>query len=210
MIIDPSRHLIILQTNTTSATELYSRSVDWLASDDNSKYNSIFRIAGGDDLGGGLSIPPYFFLQNSWRIKPMEANQTLTVTGNLFVESGGDPIVSTDGVFQVLIKSVVPVLAQGISTTGGSGASAADVWAYNNRSLTGLPAYNGPSVTDIRNELTNFGSLSVSQNNMLLEMYNLLGLDPSKPLIVTENSRTAGEINQQIISTPSETIVTRV
>jgi hypothetical protein len=51
----------------------------------------------------------------------MEANQTLTVEGNLFVDGGGDPLVPTLGTFQVLTKLVVPVQAQGISTGGGAG-----------------------------------------------------------------------------------------
>jgi hypothetical protein len=50
----------------------------------------------------------------------MEANQTLVLTGNLFVDGGGDPIVPTLGVFNVLVKSVVPVQAQGISTGGAA------------------------------------------------------------------------------------------
>lgn len=59
----------------------------------------------------------------------MEASQTLIIDGNLFVDGGGDPIVPTLGTFNVLVKSVVPVQAQGISTSGGSGPSAADVAA---------------------------------------------------------------------------------
>lgn len=60
----------------------------------------------------------------------MEMSHTLTVTGNLFVDGGGDPIVSTLGAFSVLTKLVVPVQAQGISTSGGSsGPSAASIAA---------------------------------------------------------------------------------
>jgi hypothetical protein len=50
----------------------------------------------------------------------MEADQTLVIDGNLFVDGGGDPVVATLGVYQVLVKSVVPVQAQGISTAGGT------------------------------------------------------------------------------------------
>lgn len=51
----------------------------------------------------------------------MEANHTLVITGNLFVSGGGDPVVSTLGVYNVLTKLVVPVQAQAVSTTGSSG-----------------------------------------------------------------------------------------
>jgi hypothetical protein len=88
---------------------------------DNAKYLPAFRSTGGDDLGGGLLIPPYYFLSNDWRVRPMESGHNLTITGNLFVDGGGIPVVNTLGTFQVNVNYTVPVQAQGISTTGGSG-----------------------------------------------------------------------------------------
>jgi hypothetical protein len=121
---------IVLDSTNTSATAIYSAWVDWIAVGDNLKYSPAFRSVGGDDLGGGLSIPPYYFLSNGWLVRPVEANQTLTITGNLFVDGGGDPVVSTLGIFNVLTKLVVPTLAMGISTSGGSaGPSASEIAA---------------------------------------------------------------------------------
>lgn len=62
-------------------------------------------------------------------------------------------------------------------------------------------------------ELQNAGGLTPTQQTMLVEMYNLLGLDPTKPLLVTDTSRVVGdgsEISQTITSTPTQTTVTRV
>lgn len=126
---DPANKRIILDSAEVSATELYSRSADWLALSDNAKYGAVFRQVGGDDLGGGLSIPPYFFLQGAWRVRPMESNHTLKITGNLFVDGGGVPVVSTLGTYQVNVNYTVPVQAQGISTSGSTGPSAADIAA---------------------------------------------------------------------------------
>ena len=120
LTIDPSTKRFILDTDTVTVQSIYSSWVDWVATSDNSKYLPAFTAVGGDTLGGGLSIPPYYFLVNGWRIKPMEANQTLVITGNLFVDGGSDPIVPTLGSFNVLVKSVVPVQAQGISTGGAA------------------------------------------------------------------------------------------
>lgn len=121
---DAANRRIILDSATTTAAELWSRWADWVASSDNAKYLPAFRQAGGDDLGGGLSIPPYMFLLNNWRVRPMEANHTLEITGNLFVDGGGTPVVSTLGAFNVSVQYTVPVQAQGIAT-GGSGLSPA-------------------------------------------------------------------------------------
>jgi len=134
IVFDPASKRVILDSASVTATELYSRSADWLAQSDNAKYGAVFRQVGGDDLGGGLSIPPYFFLQGAWRVRPMEADHTLDLVGNLFVEGGGDPVVSTLGDYRVLVKNTVPVQAQGISTSGSTGPTAAEiaaaVWGY--------------------------------------------------------------------------------
>lgn len=54
-------------------------------------------------------------------------------------------------------------------------------------------------------------NLTTEQATMLLEIYRLLGLDPTKPLIVSKTSRTAGsEINQAIADTGTQTVVTRI
>jgi hypothetical protein len=126
---DPSVQRIILDSASVTATELYSRWVDWAATSDNAKYGMVFRQVGSDDLGDGLSIPPYYFLQGNWRVRPMESNHNLTITGNLFVEGGGVPVVSTLGTYQVNVNYTVPVQAQGISTSGSTGPSAADIAA---------------------------------------------------------------------------------
>ena len=127
--IDPASKRLILDSTGVTAQAIYAAWVDWVALADNAKYPPAFRSAGGDDLGGGLLIPAYYFLLNGWRVRPMEANQTPTITGNLFVDGGGDPVVPTLGDFNVLVKNVVPVQAQGISTSGSAGPSAADIAA---------------------------------------------------------------------------------
>jgi hypothetical protein len=117
-LFDPATNRIILDSDATSAARLWTDWVDWAASGDNSKYLPAFRQVGGDDLGGGLLIPPYMFLLNGWRVRPREADHLLVITGNLFVEEGGSPVVRTLGNFNVSAQFTVPVQAQGISTGG--------------------------------------------------------------------------------------------
>ena len=52
--------------------------------------------------------------------------------------------------------------------------------------------------------------LTSNQATMLLEIYQLYGLDPTIPLIVTANSRTAGSIVQTLNTNTESTTVTRV
>ena len=126
IIFNPLVKRIILDSTATSAVELYSRSCDWLSLSDNAKYGAIFRQVGGDDLGSDLYIPPYLFLQNGWRIRPMETNHTLVITGNVFVEEGGIPVVNTLGSYQINVNYTVPVQAQSFAS-GGSNLNQTDI-----------------------------------------------------------------------------------
>jgi hypothetical protein len=121
---DAASKRIILDSSSASATEIYSRWTDWAAEGDNAKYGMVIRQVGSDDLGSGLAIPPYYFLQDGWRVRPMESSHLLVVTGNLFVEGGGQPVVNTLGAYNVSVQYTVPVQAQAFSTSGGGGGSA--------------------------------------------------------------------------------------
>lgn len=121
IVFDPAARRIVLDSVGVSASEIWSRWVEWLAIDDNSKYPLAFRQVGGDELGGGLLIPAYYFLLNGWRVRPMESNHALVITGNLFVDGGGIPVVNTLGAFNVSVQYTVPVQAQAVSTSGGAG-----------------------------------------------------------------------------------------
>lgn len=115
---DPTTRRIVLDSVAVTAAEIWSRWVEWVALGDNSKYPAALRQVGGDELGGGLLIPSYYFLLGGWRVRPMEANHTLVITGNLFVDGGGQPAVQTLGAFNVSVQYTVPVQAQAVSTGG--------------------------------------------------------------------------------------------
>lgn len=109
-------------TTTFSVRDMWTQWVDWFLTGDNSKYLPAFVNVGGDpiDEGAGTSIPIYAFLMNGWRIKPQEANHTLTVTdGIILVQGGGDPFNNTDGSYTVRINYQQPV--QAINFDSGSG-----------------------------------------------------------------------------------------
>ena len=122
MTFDGANKRITLNSTSVTASEIWSRYMDWLAADsNNAKWGLAMTQIGGDDLGGGLYVPIYVFLQNGWRVRPMESNHQLMITGNLFVAEGGSPIVNTLGSYNVIAQYTVPVQAQAMNTSGGSG-----------------------------------------------------------------------------------------
>ena len=118
---------IILDSASVSAAQIWSAWLDWHEA--NQQWPLAFQLVGGNALGGGLFIPPYFFLMNGWRVRPMEASHNLTITGNLFVDGGGVPVVGTLGTYQVNVNYTVPVQAQGIATSGSTGPTASEIAA---------------------------------------------------------------------------------
>ena len=125
IVFDGPTKRIILDSADVSAAEVWSRWVDWQAL--NPQWPLAFSLVGGIPLGSGLYIPPYFFLLDGWRIRPMEADHTLTITGNMFVAGGGTPVVRTIGPYQVNVNYTVPVQAQGIATSGSTGPTASEI-----------------------------------------------------------------------------------
>ena len=111
---------IILDSASVSATDIWIAWREWVVLSDNSKWLPALSQVGGDDLGGGLFIPLYFFLLNGWRVRPMESSHLLVLTGNLFVQGGGQPVVNTLGAFNVSVQYTVPVQAQSYNSGGGS------------------------------------------------------------------------------------------
>jgi hypothetical protein len=125
--LNGSTKRIILDSASVSAAQIWSAWVDWHEA--NQQWPLAFQLVGGNALGGGLFIPPYFFLLNGWRVRPMEASHNLTITGNLFVDGGGVPVVGTLGTYQVNVNYTVPVQAQGIATSGSTGPTASEIAA---------------------------------------------------------------------------------
>lgn len=156
---DGPNKLVVLSAGTTSVSvrDLWSRWVDWTLTGDNSKYLPALRTVGGDviDSGAGTRVPTYAYLLNGWRIRPQEADHTLTITdGVLLVDGGGDPFVSTVGDWMVRVRYQQPVQAISFDTgASGGGATAeqiaAAVWAYVNRTLTGTVPANVKQVNDV-------------------------------------------------------------
>jgi len=86
---DGVNKLIIASVDMTSvdAITIYSRWKDWVVTADNAKYPVALSVVGGDPIGGGVSITPYVFIQNGWKVRPLSTT-SFEVTGNLLPESG--------------------------------------------------------------------------------------------------------------------------
>lgn len=228
---DGPNKLIILSSGTTvcDIKDMYSRWKEWVATSNNSKYLPAMSVLGGDPLPGGRYLGTTYFLENGWKVRPYEGNHTLSISGNIYSRDGTDPFVNTIGSYNVRIMLVVSNLVDTVSTggVGTVGEVANAVWGASNYAAhgagtagTAISASDPTAVaaavrTELTPELTQImalqNGLTSAQATMLTELYRIMGLDPSKPLIVTDTTRQAGpEIIQNINSNASGTSVTRV
>ena len=131
MTFDGPNKLIVLSAATLDLQTLWAAWKAWLRAG-NAQYALALNTVGGEpiDPSAGTLVPLYLFLLNGWKLRPMEADHTLSVVGGtLLVEGGGDPFVSTLGDFTVRIRYQQPVQAIGYSMTGSTGPSASDIAA---------------------------------------------------------------------------------
>lgn len=107
--------------------DIYSAWKEWITVDDNSKFPVAISAIGGDPLPGGKFLGTTFFLENGWKIKPFEADHTLTVSGNLYSRDGSDPFVSTIGNYNIRVNLTTSNLVDTISTAGGTSVDPNDI-----------------------------------------------------------------------------------
>jgi hypothetical protein len=207
IIIDGVTKRIILDSTNVSAAEIWTAWVNWHA--DNNQWPLAFSLVGGISLGSGLFIPPYFFLLSGWRVRPMEADHTLTITGNLFVDGGGTPVVRTLGPYQVNVNYTVPVQAQGIATSGStsSGPTAEEIWSYMDRTLT-AGSGSGPTAAEIRQEMDS-NSVKLIQIKALIESLDIPTATETsdavwnKPVAdLGDKTTIGGWINKMLLTVP--------
>jgi hypothetical protein len=129
---DTAAKLFILNAGVTSLdakTEFYSWvKTDWKNNDALNKFAFPIESIGGNNIGGGVSISPYYSLKNGWKIRPAEEHSSITVIGNIITDDSSDPFVGTVGTWDTVIKYVVS--GNSLQSGGGGSLTAAQVWQY--------------------------------------------------------------------------------
>lgn len=160
MTYDTTNKLFILNNGVTSfdvVVDLYSDAKeDWLSNALLNKFRFPIVAIGGQGIGGGQVISPYIMLRYGWKIRPQEADHTLTVAGNLITDDETSPFTSVLGDYQVIIKSIVSAnsLTAGVAISASDLANIADkVW---DEAITGhlLAGSTGRTLKDTKTRAT--------------------------------------------------------
>lgn len=231
VIFDGVNKLIRVNPNVSSISvkqDVYSDWKEWIQVRDNSKFPPAIRTTGGDPIGstGGFTGDTYFLI-NGWRFI---IEHSLTIDGVIYSDDYETPFIQVAGTQIVTnkVSSLVSVIAPQISgITVPTAVEIRQEMDSNSSKLISIKnkvdtLSNGPTAaaiatavrTELNPELTHLmtlqNGLTPAQATMLLEIYKLYGLDPTSPLVVTDTSRNAGTVHQNITSTTNQTTVTRV
>jgi len=200
------------ETNISVKENLYSDWKEWLKVEDNGKFLPAFRTIGGDPINipAGLYAGDTYFLTNGWRVViPHNVN----ISGVLYTEEGDSPYIVQPGGGVI---ATVSNLVQTVVTQTAAVNTPTEIANAVKITLTPdlyTPAQIASAVrTELSAELAIINSqidgLTPTQATMLLEMYQILGLDPTAPLVITQTSRTVGVNITQVITGDNETINT--
>jgi hypothetical protein len=103
---------------------------DWLTDDSLNRFAFPIDSIGGQSIGGGVSISAYYSLRYGWRIKPPEADCSITIVGNVITDTGDDPFIGTSGSFDTVIKYVVS--GNSLSVQSEEELTADQIWDLTN------------------------------------------------------------------------------
>ena len=153
-----SKVINIVSGASLDVRDIYSRWKEWTLTS-GSNFQTAFYVVGGDPVDEtlGIYISSYFYLNNGWRIKPMEADHSLDVSnGILLTVEGDNPFLTTDGYYNVIINRSLPIKSETIDI-GGGGATTTEIWDSIGIKLSGQ-IQNIPGATDYTPEFFNISS----------------------------------------------------
>lgn len=119
------------RVSMSAQVDLYSDAKEEWAAEAFQKFEFPFTTIGGDELSDVLTAGDYYFLRTDlgWRIRPFEADHTLTIDGNLYpIDPADDIIVPTSTGATVAVILERSQLTQTVIDQIGQTASA--VWAH--------------------------------------------------------------------------------
>ena len=116
-------HITIPSTGSFDVEKnFYSAWKEWIALSDNAKYPLAFDTTGGDSVGSGQEIAPYYFCRNDlgWRIKMPSQNGEITVIGNLFPRDTSSPLYEQTAGFDAFLRLEVSTRAVVVEVETGA------------------------------------------------------------------------------------------
>lgn len=199
-------------------TDIYSAWKEWVSLEENIKYLPPLLTVGGEPTISGQRLDVTYFLINGWKLKPYSGSYDLNIVGNLYEVNGGSIKVPADVIggypnnISISLNTSVIVRQVDTGAVGGLTPEEHDtLYNIEGKVIQILNMFNQPIVATL--ETTQAIQLSNIEDK-LREIWELHGLDMTKPLTVTKTTRVFGDVDQTIETTGTgelqETTITRI
>lgn len=175
----PNKLIQIPSTGTFDAQrDLYSAWKAWAVQGSNIIYAPAFDTIGGDDVGSGQRVAPYYFVRNDlgWRIRAPEANGEIVISGNIFPRAPLTTYIIQASGFDALIRLEVSTRAVLLET-----------------GTSGLTSEEANRLTALEDQLT--------------EVHSRLGLNATEPVTHTPDQITFGSVTITMSGDPLSSLV---
>lgn len=189
--IDPVTRRVYLHADTVGADlhpiDIYKEMRTLRRTDESLRSFDLFMGAAGNvSKGAGSATERYVVLLDGTRIVPYDVSQSLKVVGTIITDDGNSGRDCFDrGPLSVGTEIDIdyqPPQVEVITVSTGSG----------------LQPSEQAELSATATAVTNQNAMLNTQNQMLLALYQLNGLDPDNPLFVSETQRIVGNITQSI------------
>ena len=201
---DGVNKIIIVNDDVTALNlraNLYSAWVEWIELETNSGYLPAMRYSGLDVIPGGFTGDIYFLI-NGWRL--IIDLRKVAVTGVLYSENY--PTAYYD--FNLTPQYPATVSALVNTVVSYQNVVTGDIGTVPT-AMQNAEAVRTNLVPELNKIAAQVDGLTPQQQTMLIELFNIMGLDPTKPLVVGNTNRTAGGIVQTIETTSTSTTIQR-
>lgn len=150
-----------------TAEGIYSDWKEWINLVDNKKYLPAFSTSGGEDVGQGQEIAPYFFVRNDlgWVVKMPSDNGEIIIQGNLFPKNPALDMFSQTAGFDAFLRLEVSTRAVVVQVPVEVSALSVEQDATLTSLHTDLSAYTASALPKIRSILVDTTDLQENQGN---------------------------------------------
>lgn len=201
MIFDGDQQFIILEASdgdVIDVVDIYDAFVVWQSIPGNEMFTGAFTTAGGTQLEQNLYIDTHYRLTGGWRIRPREANHTLTIRGNLFSQLiGGNMFAETLGGYTVPVRLYGGMHSRVVASDApapDTGAIADAVWEH-------ADVVSAAEVSDAVWAHDDATALAASVNLIRKITDNRLEVDITRQLLVLYDDDGVSELRSWALAT---------
>ena len=184
------KHILLSVKGAYSVEAIYSAWKEWASQATNAGWQKAFDTTGGDAVGGGQEVAPYFFCRNDlgWLIKMPEQNGEIVISGNLFPRDPTQDMFQQTTGYDAFLRLEVSTRAVVITVpTGNGGGGGGGLTVEQDEKLNDLISFTNSALPKIRAILVDTDELQENQSDWAVPA-NVSTFNSNTDTVVTDET----------------------